>query len=82
MSGRNGDLDIRTRPADDLDWVRWRLARMVEQRLVAPFSQSEEELYRALIQREHELLDNRTIDLAGDPARDDRSADASDGVLL
>jgi hypothetical protein len=80
MRERTKDLDIRTRPADDLDWARWRLARMVEQRLVSPFSRSEEELYRALVQREHELLDSRTIDLTDEPACDDQSVDTSAGV--
>jgi hypothetical protein len=78
VSERDKDLDIRTRPADDVDWVRWRLARLVEQRLVAPFSPSEQEVYRALVQREHELLENRTIDLTGESARNDRPVDASD----
>jgi hypothetical protein len=65
---------------NDLDWVRWRLARMAEQRLVSPFSRSEEELYRELARREHELLDGQTIDLAREPEREGQTLDASAGM--
>jgi len=56
MTSERKQVDRRPGPADELDWVRWRLARMVEQRLVVPLSPAEQELYRELLRRERALL--------------------------
>ena len=53
---------------EELKMVRWQLTRMIERRLVAPLSPGEQERYRRLARREHELLEGRVVAL-----------DASDG---
>ena len=69
MMSERGEADRRSGRADELDWVRWRLARMVEQRLVAPLSPAEHELYVELLRQERVLLDTIT-DGAGGRERD------------
>jgi hypothetical protein len=47
--------------ADELDWVCWTLARMIESWLAAPLSRAEQNGFRELVRREHELLEKRLL---------------------
>jgi hypothetical protein len=67
MHEEDEDAGTAAERADELAWVRWQLVRMIEGRLVAPLSPTEQERYRKLAQREHELLEGRLLilDAAG-----------------
>ena len=61
MHERDEDADTGAERADELAWVRWQLVRMIEGRLVAPLSPTEQERYRKLARREQELLESRLL---------------------
>jgi hypothetical protein len=50
---------------DELDWVRWRLEQLVEQRFLAPLPPRDTALFARLSERERELLAHAGPHLVG-----------------
>ena len=79
MIDASSEAHAASQPALDLAWIRWKLARLAERRLRIPLTPFEQDLYRELLRREHELVQSQVLILdAG--ARE--SARASNGQAV
>ena len=61
MNDASSEAHAVSQRALDLAWIRWKLARLAERRLVAPLALFEQDPYRELLRREHELMESQVV---------------------